>query len=162
MPRNRATGLNTVFSLHSSNPGVTQLPRRYTEPAGRLSCTITVDLDGHSQNDVTISVPWDVLRQVTQDLIDKCASRHLGGAITYGLGNTLDALVNPVAYDGASIDLTAIVLQPDGSSAFAFLSPQAIADGYNVPVYMKITLSGLNVEVEEDELDYHVSLQLQW
>ncbi|KAL8935009.1 MAG: hypothetical protein Q9216_005629 [Gyalolechia sp. 2 TL-2023] len=161
MPRSRTTGLNTVFALRSSNRGFTQLPLTYTEPAGRYSCAITIDLDGHSQNDVTVSIPWDVVRQVTQDLIDECASRHTGGIITYGLGNTFNALVNPTAYDGAAIDLTAIVQQPDGSNTFATLAPEAIANGYNVPVYMKIVISGNDAEVEEDAADYPISLRMQ-
>lgn len=132
MPRNRATGLNSVFASQSSNRGFTQLPLTYIGSAGRRSCVITIDLDGHSQNDVTVTVPWDVVRQVIQALIDRCASRMIGGMITYGLGNTLNALINPVAYDGAAIDLTAVVQQPDGSDTFAFLAPRAIAEGYSM------------------------------
>ena len=109
MSRGRATGLISIFTTQSSARGLTRVPLIFTASARRSLCVITIDLDGHSQNEDTVTVPWDVVRQVTQALIDKCASRSISGIITYGLGTTLNALMTPVAYSGLSIDLTAFV-----------------------------------------------------
>lgn len=89
------TALNAVFALLSSNRGFTPLPLVYTESAGRYTCPNTINLDGHSQKDVSVSVPRDIVRQVTQDLTDKCLSRLIGGIVYVRLGEYVQCFDEP-------------------------------------------------------------------
>ena len=129
MPRG---SLPTTFSrpLATSNNYV-QVPDAYSNSESNPQCTITIDLDGHSKDSVSVTVPWDVVREMTQDLILRCVTGQTGGMMTYGIAGTIERLLEPTSYDGIAIPvpMPAAVEQPDGSiDSVAFPPPAAGAE----------------------------------
>ena len=107
---------------------------------------ITIDLDGHSKDDVSVAVSWNDIKQMARSLIAECVSQSLGGVRTYGMKNTLQALLEPTSYDdGRPIDLGAIpmpVEQPDGN-----IDSVAIPDSVSITAnggYSKSFLGGIS------------------
>ena len=118
MPRG---SLASVFTTRSSSPknNWIHVPKRYGDgDRADHGCTVTIDLDGNSNKDVFVMVPWDDIHEMAQIVMDSCVNYlGSGGFITYGLGRTLEAMTGPVMYDvnGARIAAPGYVEQPDGS-----------------------------------------------
>ena len=118
LPRGSLPSIFTTRS-HTVTNNYIQVPVHYSDVDSRPSCTVTVDLDGHSRTDQFVSVPWDEIREMAQVVVDTCVDlMHCGGFITYGVGRTLDSLVYPTAYEeneenDADIPTPAWVQQPD-------------------------------------------------
>ncbi|CAF9934786.1 MAG: hypothetical protein ALECFALPRED_006089 [Alectoria fallacina] len=94
---------------------------------------ITIDLDGHSQSDQFVFVPWNEIRDMAQHIVDSCVyflSR--GGFITYGVGRTLESLIYPTSYggDNAEIPYPAWVWEPDGTVEFVAIPSNPATDEY--------------------------------
>lgn len=91
----------------------------YTDNGANPQCVIAIDLDGHSKDNVSVEVSWNDIKQMAWTLMAECIPQQLGGVRTYGMANTLQALLEPTAYsDGSPIDLggvPAAVEQPDGT-----------------------------------------------
>ena len=93
-----------------------QLPRRYVDNTANPACVITVELEGHSQNDVSVTISYDMIRNIAINVKENCIHRlSWGGWETYGLDATFRALVPPTAYDGSIFQQPAAVENPDGS-----------------------------------------------
>lgn len=93
-----------------------RLPLRYVDNTAKPACVITVDLDGHSQSDVSVTISYDMIRNIAINVKKNCVHRlSWGGWETYGLNATFRALVPPMAYDGSVPRQAAAVENPDGS-----------------------------------------------
>ena len=58
---------------------------------------ISIDLDGHSKKDVFVSVPWNTVRNLTENIIERCVDGPgMGGWETFGIKQSFDATINPV------------------------------------------------------------------
>ena len=120
LPRGTLPSIFTTRPRTAANNYI-QVPVRYSDDELRPGCSITVDLEGHSQTDQFVLVPWDEVREMAQAVVDTCVGLlNRGGFITYGVGRTLESLYNPTAYGGddAKIPTPAWVRQPDGSVLF--------------------------------------------
>ena len=86
---------------------------------GVPACAITVDLDGHSLNDVFVLIPWDQVRHLAQIAINVCVDVHAEGGISFfGLNHTFESIIYRVPYDtriNSAIHDTVDVMNPDGS-----------------------------------------------
>ena len=92
----------------------------YTDNEANPQCIITIGFDGHSKDNVSIEISWNDIKQMAWSLTAKCIPQQLGGVRTYGMANTLQALLEPTAYiDGSPINIdgvhAAAVEQPDGT-----------------------------------------------
>ena len=107
----------TGASFASSND--IQVPVVYTDNEANPQCMITIDLDGHSKDNVSIEISWNDIKQMAWSLMAECIPQQLGGVRTYGMADTLQALLKPTAYsDGSPINLGGVhaaVEQPDGT-----------------------------------------------
>ncbi|CAD6593016.1 MAG: hypothetical protein ASARMPREDX12_006656 [Alectoria sarmentosa] len=122
---------------------------------------ITIDLDGHSQSDQFVFVPWNEVRDMALQLVDSCVyflSR--GGFITYGVGRTLESLIYPTTYggDNAEFPYPAWVWEPDGTAEFVAIPSNPATDEYNIPYYMTITVSAPLSLLNPEATDYATSL----
>lgn len=91
-----------------------QVPIRYFDAADNPSCTITVDLDGHSKNDVFVLVPWNQIRSIAAQIIERCVGRfQKGGIQIHGLEQTFEGLIPFTPYDPVTA-APAQVVNPDG------------------------------------------------
>ena len=118
MPEGALPSIFTIRPSSRENNWI-QVPKQYNDgDRADHGCTITVNLDGNSNRDVFVLVPWDAVREMAQIVIEACTNwLGTGGFITYGVGRTLDALSGPVLYDvdGERIPTPGWVVQPDGS-----------------------------------------------
>lgn len=132
IPRGSLSSIFTTRPRTSTNNYV-QVPDAYSDNDANPLCTITIDLDGHSENDVFVLVPYDVIKEMTENLISKCVTEQMGGMMTYGMAGTLNTLLEPTAYDGSAINvpLPSVVEQPDGTVHSIAIPPPAV--GPNVP-----------------------------
>lgn len=110
--------LPSIFTTrpHSATNNYIQVPVHYADAETRPSCTVTIDLDGHSLNDQFVFVPWDEIRAMAQLVVDSCVDiLSRGGFITFGVGRTFESLIHPTAYGGDNdeIPTPSWVLQPD-------------------------------------------------
>lgn len=93
-----------------------QLPQHYVDNTAKPACVITVELEGHSQSDVSVTISYDMIRNIAINVKENCIQRlSWGGWETYGLDATFRALVPPAAYDGSIYRQPAAVENPDGS-----------------------------------------------
>ena len=112
--------LPSIFTIrrHTATNNFIQVPVHYVDAESRPSCTIAIDMDGHSLDDQFVFVPWDEIRKMAQLVVDLCVGfTERGGFITYGVGRTLESLVHPTSYWGNHADepRPASVWQPDGT-----------------------------------------------
>lgn len=110
----------TIFTTRTSDSGnnFVTVPKRYVDSETGPSCAITIDLDGHSKDNVFVLVPWKKIRTIVQDIIDSCVDRsHWGGFETFGLKRTFDAVISPAFSEpnDAHNAVPAQVEQPDGT-----------------------------------------------
>jgi len=127
----------TIFTSRTSasdNNFVT-LPKRYVDSEIHPSCAITIDLDGHSKDNVFVLVPWKKIRSIVQDIIDSCVDRsHWGGFETFGLQRTFDAMIDPrlIEPNEANNAVPAQVVQPDGTidTSVVAIPPDTSSSGY--------------------------------
>lgn len=110
----------TIFTTRTSDSGnnFVTVPKRYVDSEIRPSCAITIDLDGHSKDNVFVLVPWKKIRTIVQDIIDGCVDRSgWGGFETFGLQRTFDAVIHPALSqpNDAHNAVPAQVEQPDGT-----------------------------------------------
>lgn len=98
----------------SRNDDWIHLPQRHVDEDAQPACAITIDLEGHSQRDVSFSVSYDTIRIIAQNVMNHCIGGHgWGGWETYGLLNTFQSLRRPEPYDIAQ--QAAVFENPDGS-----------------------------------------------
>ena len=128
--------LPTIFTTraHTATNNYIQVPLHYTDAEPKPSCMITIDLDGHSQSDQFVFVPWNEVRDMALQLVDSCVyflSR--GGFITYGVGRTLESLIYPTTYggDNAEFPYPAWVWEPDGTAEFVAIPSNPATDEYS-------------------------------
>ena len=117
IPRGDLPSIFTTRSQTATNNYV-EVPVRYTDSDSDPRCVVTIDLDGHSQRDQFVFVPYDQVRVMAQRIVDFCVGIFdRGGFMTYGVGRTLEALITPTAYSGGNTDIPtpAYVEQPDES-----------------------------------------------
>jgi len=112
--------LRSIFTTRQSTTtnNYIEVPLPYFDDDHNPSCKITINLEGRSENDVFVLVPFDAVRQMAKFVIDTCVTpRQVGGRITFGLVDTLRGLIFPRAYDGSPvrIPVPAQVLQPNGA-----------------------------------------------
>ena len=122
--------LPSIFTTRQSEPrnNWNQVPVRRVDSDHNPECSITIDLDGHSQNDVFVLVPWDKIRAMAQDVIGICVDGFSwGGWETYGLNATFEALMPPAPYHAIPPPDPATVVNPDGSEDS---SSVAMPEGY--------------------------------
>ena len=95
------------------------VPKHYVDSMGSPACAITVDLDGHSLNDVFVLIPWDQVRHLARIAINVCVDVHAEGGISFfGLNHTFESIIYRVPYDtriNSAIHDTVDVMNPDGS-----------------------------------------------
>ena len=134
-----------------------QLPLRYVDNAAKPICVITVELEGHSQSDVSVTISYDMIRNIAINVKENCVHRLTwGGWETYGLDATFRALVPPVAYDGSTPRQPAAVENPDGSIDSVGL-PEGTSgvDGFSkcllVASLLTIILRGLILAYHSDQ-----------
>ena len=93
-----------------------QLPQRYVDNTAKPACVITVELEGHSQSDVSVTISYDMIKNIAINVKENCIHRlSWGGWETYGLDATFRALVPPTGYDGSIPGQASAVENPDGS-----------------------------------------------
>ena len=115
LPRGTLPSIFTTRA-HTATNNYIQVPVRYNDIELRPSCTVSIDLDGHSLTDQYVFVPWNEIREMAQAVVDTCVDLLLcGGFITYGVGRTFESLIYPTAYgdNNAEIPVPAWVRQPD-------------------------------------------------
>lgn len=128
--------LPTIFTTraHTATNNYVQVPIRYGDTElDHSSCMITVDLDGHSRTDQFVLVPWDVVRKMAQEVVDRCVDViHRGGYITYGVERVFESLLDPTAYEGEHTEiLPAWVQQPDGTVESVAIPPTRAENKYS-------------------------------
>ena len=114
-------------------PNYVQVPQIFRDNDEHAECTITVDLDGHSQSDIFVLRPWNEVRRYTAMIIDDCVAQYTKGGIdTFGLNRTFEALVPMTPYDtrvnpvrGAPAE----VENPDGTVGDSVAMPAGYDDG---------------------------------
>lgn len=126
----------------SRNDDWIHLPRRYVDEDAQPACAITIELEGHSQRDVSFSVSYDTIRIIARNVMDNCIDGHgWGGWETYGLLNTFRALRRPETYDGSIAQQAAIVENPDGSiSSLGLPEGTGGTDGFSRSYLQECTL----------------------
>ena len=105
--------LPSIFTTraHMATNNYIQVPIHYVDTESNPSCLVTINLDGHSQNDQFVFVPWNEIREMAQVIINECVDLlNRGGYITYGLGRTFESLIHPTSYDDAEIPTPAVRL----------------------------------------------------
>ena len=105
--------LPSIFTTraHTATNNYIQVPIHYTDAESYPSCRVSINLDGHSQNDQFVFVPWNEVREMAQVVVDGCVDTlNRGGFITYGVGRTLESLIHPTNYDNAEIPTPAVRL----------------------------------------------------
>ena len=76
---------------------------------------ITIELDGHSKQDVFVSAPWNALRNITNGIIERCVDGPgMGGWETYGIQDAFDAVINPAEITSTPGSAPVGVVNPDG------------------------------------------------
>ena len=131
-----ATSLPTIFTTRTIRGGGSNfvtVPKRFVDSEERPNCVITVDLDGHSQHNVFVLLPWTEIRAMAEELLDACVvGLGWGGFETYGLKKTYDALINPTLYDPdeANNPVPAAVEQPDGDVDSVAIPSDTTTQGY--------------------------------
>jgi len=108
--------LPSIFTTrtHSDTNNYEQVPRRFVDAANHPACAITVDLEGHSQNDVFVLIPWIEVRAIARHIIDYCVGRSTrGGMSTFGLHHVFEAIISPTPYNPGPEP--AVIVNPDGS-----------------------------------------------
>lgn len=108
--------LPSIFTTRtrSETNNYEQVPRRFVDAATNPACAITVDLEGHSMNDVFVLVPWNEIRAMALHVIEYCvAAGNRGGITTFGLQHVYEAIISPTPYDPSTEP--AAVVNPDGS-----------------------------------------------
>lgn len=127
--------LPTIFTTraHTATNNYVQVPIRYGDTELDSSCMVTIDLDGHSQTDQFVILPWDGVREMAQVVVDGCVDGfHRGGYITYGVGRVFESLLDPTAYEGAQTEISpAWVQQPDGTVETVAIPPPRAENGYS-------------------------------
>lgn len=127
--------LPTIFTTraHTATNNYVQVPARYGDIELGYSCTITIDLDGHSRTDQYVLVPWDEVRKMAQAVVDGCVDGlHRGGYITYGIGRVFESLLDPTAYEGGHTEIPpAWVQQPDGTVDTVAIPPTRAENEYS-------------------------------
>ena len=132
--------LPSIFSTRQGTMGnMFILPRVDVDSAERPRCVVTIDLDGHSNRNVFVLVPWNKIREMAKTILDLCVSSNgfgWGGTVTFGLQRTFDALVHPVRYDldRGPVAVPAEVIQPDGSRGIVAIPPGAFGQDYGKPL----------------------------
>ena len=118
LPRGALPSIFTTRRKTGTNNFV-QVPKRYVDATRIPACAITVDLDGHSQHDVFVLVPWNSIRLIAAEIIEECVGIFTtGGISTYGLNQTFEAFIAATPYDPSINAIRAepaSVLNPDGS-----------------------------------------------
>ncbi|KAF6226016.1 hypothetical protein HO173_012606 [Letharia columbiana] len=155
--------LPSIFTTrgHTATNNYIQVPVQYTDFEPEPSCMVTINLDGHSQNDQFVFVPWDEIREMAQVILDTCVDYlNRGGFITYGVGRTLESLIHPTTYggDNAEFPTPAGVWQPDGTVEFVAIPSIPAINEYNIPYYMTITVSAPSYRLHPEVTDYAISL----
>lgn len=110
------SSLPSIFTTrrHSDTNNYEQVPRRFVDTVQNPACAITVDLEGHSMNDVFFLIPWDVIRSVAHLTILHCVGRSfMGGKSTYGIHRAFEAIIAPTPYDPGPGPVA--IVNPDGS-----------------------------------------------
>ena len=133
LPRGTLPSIFTTRA-HTATNNYIEVPVRYSDDDLRPSCSVTIDLEGHSLTDQFVLVPWDEIRKMAQAVVDTCVDiLNQGGFITYGIGRTLESLIHPMAYGGddANIPTPAWVRQPDGSIAYVAVPSTPIVNEYS-------------------------------
>ena len=133
LPRGTLASIFTTRA-HTATNNYIEVPVRYSDNEVNPSCSVTIDLEGHSLTDQFVFVPWDEVRDMAQAVVDTCVDvLNRGGFITYGIARTLEALIHPKAYgeDDANIPTPAWVRQPDGSIAYVAVPSNPIVNGYS-------------------------------
>jgi len=116
--------LPSIFTTrtHSETNNYEQVPRRFVDATTNPACAITVDLEGHSMNDVFVLVPWAEIRAIARATIEYCVGRSTkGGMSTYGLRHVFEAVISPTPYDPSTEP--AAVVNPDGSIDSVAMAP---------------------------------------
>ncbi|KAL9131218.1 MAG: hypothetical protein Q9175_006826, partial [Cornicularia normoerica] len=157
--------LPSIFTTraHTATNNYIQVPVRYTDAEPEPSCMVTINLDGHSQDDQFVFVPWDEIREMARVIVDTCVDLfNRGGFITYGVGRTFESLVHPTTYggDNAEIPTPAWVWEPDETVEFVAIPSIPSTNEYNVPYYMTITISGPLFWLSPGATDYAISLEV--
>jgi hypothetical protein len=134
LPSGSIPSIFTTRTSASDNNFVT-VPKRYVDSETHPSCAITIDLDGHSKDNVFVLVPWKKIRTIVQDIIDGCVDRsHWGGFETFGLQRTFDAVIDPTLFEPneANNAVPAQVEQPDGTldTTVVATPPDTSSSGY--------------------------------
>lgn len=133
LPRGALPSIFTTRA-HTATNNYIQVPVQYTDAEPNPGCMVTIDLDGHSENDQFVLVPWDEIREMAQVIVDTCVDLLArGGFITYGVGRTFESLVNPTTDEGNNVDIPtpASVLQPDGAVEFVAIPPSLPTNEYS-------------------------------
>ena len=107
----------SIFTTRTSDAGsnFVTVPKRYVDAEVLPRCAITIDLDGHSRNDVFVLIPWKKIRSIVEDILDDCVDGYAwGGFETWGLKRPFDAVINPTLYNPNN-PVPAQVEQPDGT-----------------------------------------------
>ena len=126
LPRGNLPSIFTTRQGAPTNNWI-HVPKRYYDSDHNPECSISVDLDGHSQHNVFVLIPWDKVRAMASDVISSCIDGlSWGGWETYGLNASFEALMPPSPYDSHTPAIPAVIHNPDGSEA----STIAIPEGY--------------------------------
>ena len=182
LPRGALSSIFTTRARTATNNYV-QVPVSYADAEPVSNCVVTVDMDGHSQNDQFVVVPWDDIREMAQAVVDTCVGPWTrGGFITYGVGRTLESLIHPTAY-GANNPTPAWVLQPDDTVEYVAIPSMPVMNEYSkfrgtamltggseclrrpytdagsdVPYYLRITVSVPSLVLDPKTTDYAIAL----
>lgn len=133
LPRGNLPSIFTTRA-HTATNNYIQVPVRYADAEPKPSCMVTINLDGHSQDDQFVFVPWDEIREMAQIIVDTCVDLlNRGGFITYGVGKTLESLIHPRTYGGNNDELPtpAWVWQPDGTADFVAIPSTPATTAYS-------------------------------
>ena len=133
LPRGSLPSIFTTRA-HTVTNNYIQVPVQYSDYDLRPSCVVTIDLDGHSQTDQFVTVPWDAIREMAQGVVGSCVDLwRSGGYITYGVGRTFESLIYPTAYEANNPDLPtpAWVHQPDGTVAWVAIPSTSARNDYS-------------------------------
>lgn len=107
----------------SENDDWIGLPQRFADSHGRPECVIAVELEGHSQTDISLVASWDTIRTIAFNVITNCVDRQgWGGWETFGLDRTFRALIPPQPYEVPT--QPAVVVNPDGPSDTIVAMPE--------------------------------------
>lgn len=134
--------LPSIFTTRtrSETNNYEQVPLRFVDAATNPACAITVDLEGHSMNDVFVLVPWNEIRALALHVIEYCvAAGSKGGTTTFGLHHVFEAIISPTPYD-PSVE-PAVVVNPDGS-VDSVAMPPALARSISESLISYSTLTG--------------------